>query len=487
MGIPWNTKHDEFVISFRIQKSTKDVVTKRELLKRIAPIFDPVGILSPAIVPLKILFQSMCKEGGSWDDDINDEFKAVWKKWLLSAHKTSNIVIPRYYLQKEKPVEFYIIGYCDASDKAYSAVTYLRVTYKNEQVSTQIIAAKTRVFPVKVLTTPQLELMSNVLLARLVHSVYSALTRFPISKVLCLTDSAITLAWIQNEKKQYKQFVHNRVKEVRVLTKTDMWYHLPRKENIADLPSRGCLPEELSSKRDSWINGPSWLSQKISTWPISKDTNRFTNKEEEKFINKEMQTSVSTIIAMGKKLTISVENVIDPYRYSTLKKILSVTATCLRFVNNCHGKRQKMLGEISAEELNAAKKLWICDLQKTISTSVEFNKMKESLGVYEHEDGYLWCKGQLGRGKLPFDTKLPILLPNSHHVTELVVQSAHEKVYHNGVRETLLEIRSKYWIPKGRQTVKRILNKCLLCRKLEGLPYPSPAVSDLPEFRVVRG
>ena len=263
LGMPWNTKHDEFVISFRIQKSTEDVVTKRELLKRIAPIFDPVGILSPAIVPLKILFQSMCKEGSSWNDDINDEFKAIWKKWLLSAHKTSNIVIPRYYLQKEKPVEFHIIGYCDASDKAYSAVTYLRVTYKNEQVSTQIIAAKTRVFPVKVLTIPQLELMSNLLLARLVHSVYSALTIFPISKVLCLTDSAITLAWIQNEKKQYKQFVHNRVREVRELTKTDMWYHLPGKENIADLPSRGCLPEELSSKRDSWINGPSWLSQKI--------------------------------------------------------------------------------------------------------------------------------------------------------------------------------------------------------------------------------
>ena len=33
LGIPWNTKHDEFVISFQIQKSTEDVITKRELLK----------------------------------------------------------------------------------------------------------------------------------------------------------------------------------------------------------------------------------------------------------------------------------------------------------------------------------------------------------------------------------------------------------------------------------------------------------------------
>ena len=130
-------------------------------------------------------------------------------------------------------------------------MTYLRVTYKNGQVSSQIIAAKTRVSTVKVLTILQLELMSRLLLARLIHSLYSPLTRFPISKVLCLTDSVITLAWIQNEKKQYKQFEQNRVREVRELTKTDMWYHLPGRENIADLLSRECLPEELSSKRSN--------------------------------------------------------------------------------------------------------------------------------------------------------------------------------------------------------------------------------------------
>ena len=98
-------------------------------------------------------------------------------------------------------------------------------------------------------------------------------------------------AWIQNEEKLYKQFVQNRVREVRELTKTDMWQHLPGKENIADLSSRGYLPEELSSKRSNWFNGPSWLSQEISTWPISKDFNRFTDKEEVGFIKTEMQTS----------------------------------------------------------------------------------------------------------------------------------------------------------------------------------------------------
>ena len=273
VNIEESSQDTSYAISFRIPKSTEDVVTKKKLLKRIASIFDPVGILSPAVLPLKILFQRMCKEGGSWDDDINNEFKAVWKKWLLSAHKTSNVVIPRYYLQKEKPVEFEIIGYCDASEKAYSAVTYLRVTYKNGQVSTQIIVAKTRVSLAEVITIPQLELMSRLLLARLVHSVYFALTRrFPISKVLCLNDSGITLARIQNEKKQYKQFVHNRVREVRELNKTDMWQHLPGKENNADLSSGGCLPEELSSKIGLMVQVGCHRKFQLGPYPkISKD------------------------------------------------------------------------------------------------------------------------------------------------------------------------------------------------------------------------
>ena len=63
------------------------------LLKRIVSIFDPVGILSPAVVPLKILFQKMCKEGSNWDDDINDKCKVVWKTWLLIAQKTPYIVL----------------------------------------------------------------------------------------------------------------------------------------------------------------------------------------------------------------------------------------------------------------------------------------------------------------------------------------------------------------------------------------------------------
>ena len=70
----------------------------------------------------------MCKEGSSWGDDKRR--MQNMGKWLLSAQKTPNIVIPCCYLQKENPVKFQIIGYCDASEKAYLAVIYLKVIYK---------------------------------------------------------------------------------------------------------------------------------------------------------------------------------------------------------------------------------------------------------------------------------------------------------------------------------------------------------------------
>ncbi len=82
---------------------------------------------------------------------------------------------------------------------------------------------------------------------------------------------------------------------------------------------------------------------------------------------------------------------------------------------------------------------------------------------------------------LPYDTKFPILLPSDHYFTRLVVIRSHEQVMHNGVRETLTQVRSKYWITKGRQIVKKILSKCTICRRLEGPPYGNP---PLPEFRL---
>ena len=95
------------------------------------------------------------------------------------------------------------------------------------------------------------------------------------------------------------------------------------------------------------------------------------------------------------------------------------------------------------------------------------------------------CQGRIDNAeKLPYSSKYPILLPNDHHLTKLYVLNAHARVLHNGVKATLTELRSRFWLVKGRSTVKKILRDCILCKKYEGQAYRVPPPPPLPSFRV---
>ena len=104
--------------------------------------------------------------------------------------------------------------------------------------------------------------------------------------------------------------------------------------------------------------------------------------------------------------------------------------------------------------------------------------------MFEDKENIIRCHGRIQESPLPYDTKFPILLPSNRQLTELIVLRSHEEVMHNGVRETLTQVRSKYWITKGRQVVRKILSKCNICRRLEGLSYGNPEAPLLPEFRL---
>ncbi len=52
------------------------------------------------------------------------------------------------------------------------------------------------------------------------------------------------------------------------------------------------------------------------------------------------------------------------------------------------------------------------------------------------------------------------------------------------MRDTLTEVRTKFWIVKGRRLVRRIIHCCITCRRFEGRPYPAPPPPPLPVSRV---
>lgn len=63
----------------------------------------------------------------------------------------------------------------------------------------------------------------------------------------------------------------------------------------------------------------------------------------------------------------------------------------------------------------------------------------------------------------------------------MIAKDAHQRVAHNGIKEATIEVRSRFWIPRCRQFIRRILNNCFICRWYQGKPYSAP---PLPEFRV---
>ena len=49
----------------------------------------------------------------------------------------------------------------------------------------------------------------------------------------------------------------------------------------------------------------------------------------------------------------------------------------------------------------------------------------------------------MGNADLPYEARYPILLSKDYPLTSTIIQHAHAHVLHNGVKETLIEVRSK--------------------------------------------
>ena len=79
------------------------------------------------------------------------------------------------------------------------------------------------------------------------------------------------------------------------------------------------------------------------------------------------------------------------------------------------------------------------------------------------DQGLLRVGGRLKHSLLQYDEKHPLILPAEGHFTEMVVRDCHARVLHGGVQLTLNTLRQRYWILKGRQKVKALIQKCIPC------------------------
>ena len=110
----------------------------------------------------------------------------------------------------------------------------------------------------------------------------------------------------------------------------------------------------------------------------------------------------------------------------------------------------------------------------------------KQLNVEMDDEGILRCYGRLKYAELPETVIKPILLPTNDYVTQLIVTEIHEKLCHGGINHTLNQLRNEFWIPSGRNEVRKRITRCRSCKRMKGPPFALPRMPPWPRERISR-
>ena len=246
LGQKWNTRTDCFQIK-TVEKFPRNAseYTQKKMFSLVPTIFDPLGILSPLTIRIKMLLQPVWKLGKKWDEPLPAELHSSLQKVLDSYFAMVDIEIPKWLnssANQENNHQLHV--FVDASTVALSAVAYIRTQKQDEIFQTSFLLGKCKVA------------------GKRLHTLIETEMTLKFEKIYLWTDSRVVLDWISSTKKQ-NVFVSNRLEEIKKTTKTDEWNHVPTNFNPADHGTRGLEPSEIPPK---WLTAPQFLQNTESSW-----------------------------------------------------------------------------------------------------------------------------------------------------------------------------------------------------------------------------
>uniref|UniRef100_A0A7I4YWZ2 DUF1758 domain-containing protein n=1 Tax=Haemonchus contortus TaxID=6289 RepID=A0A7I4YWZ2_HAECO len=421
LGIPWNSLTDEFEPSIKIEGTS--FVSKRNVAKQIASIYDPLGWFIPVLIKPKIFQQNLWKEHYDWDEPLKKEQIAQWKEIMRDLHDFHKR-IPRQITVKSKTCT--IVTYSDASALAMAACTYF-VTDKQSY----FLMAKSKLADSKrPTTTPKMEINAITIGARLTKNIYLSLKHcVVVEKIILLSDSEIALKWLQNspEKRGVGQYVLNRVKEVHKIAlelesqQVQVQFgYVDTKYNPADCATRGTSSKEFA--QHLWWKGYSLDEIFQGTFISTLFSTPHDNGEEEH--QAFLHTSVE------EKERPQTREIINLSSYNSYTKVRRIMAYILRFLRNIFERLQPKLKNklkencpwivltherfLSAKEIEIADLILIRNHQKTHFSTQYKKELNKNLNVKMDKDQVLRAYGRLNKSDLQDSAKNPIVVaPNS--------------------------------------------------------------------------
>ena len=487
LGVSWNVEKDCFL--FKVQQ-LDDVKSKREILSAVASLYDPLGLVVPVTLKPKILLQECHRRKLGWDAQIPDDIHHAWTTWRRQLHKIEDCMIPRRYSVRDADViSRELHTFTDASESGYGAAVYLRTVYSDAPPDVALVIGKARVTPIKAPSIPRLELVAALTGARISKVALQEL-RFTITRQVYWTDSTIVLGYIRSKDKRFKTYVRNRVDEIHEHTDVTAWRHVDSAQNPADHASRG-IDAGNEQQLSMWGQGPSFLKKGEDTWPVDPT---ITLPPDAEVIEE------ATVLAAvhdggrhgGQNQDVGLTALIQ--YHSDWSKLSRCTAWLIRIRDWLRSPRprQQMDRLLLLDELKHAQDVLIAHVQnRHFKNDVDRLRSSQQL---QRSSSLRMLNPQLRDGMLVLHGRASphtpgrrqYILPNKHPLTELIISSVHREDAHTGKHQTLATLRQRFWIINGLSAVKRVLNKCVVCRKIEGRPI-QPMMAPLREEQVTSG
>ena len=496
LGLRWNAEMDTLHFKFKTQRRFPEGHTKRSILSAANSIYDPLGLLTPFTSKVKILMRGVWAHEPrlGWDTPLPERIKQQWSETMTEIPLLTGLSFQRALTPQDAVGKPSLIVFSDGSENAYGAVAYARWKMEDGSYEARLVMSKSRVAPLKTVDIVRIELSGAVLSARLRASIQRDL-QMCFEKVIHLTDSEIVHAMIQRQSYGYNTFAANRVGEIHQSTHIGEWAWVSGKLNIADVTTRGCSPCNLSADTE-WQQGPEFLKDEESVWPIKFEVNRDVQVPElrgslktgETAIHGEEHKLAAFVGTTCEKETLATR--IDAKRHSSWLFLKSVTARVLKLYKRFQANSQtdSRAANIDSSDLRAAENFWLKYAQQSIEAK-KYAKFKPVLD----DNGIILVGGRTERWMAStWNQQRFVLLPKDSYISLLVARYEHARGGHLGVAASISKIRSKYWIIGVRRMVKGVIRDCRHCKeKLKARqaqvmsPLPIERIKPSPAFNTV--
>ena len=99
LGLAWDKRLDTLAVTF-LQNDTPS--TKREVLRSLAKVYDPLGLATPLTLQGKLIYREICDQKLPWDTELTIQLAEKVKNWEQTL--PTSVTVPQAVIENREPM-----------------------------------------------------------------------------------------------------------------------------------------------------------------------------------------------------------------------------------------------------------------------------------------------------------------------------------------------------------------------------------------------